>query len=992
MPKGPNNERKERLKKRQQEYMKLLGILGDTPEDDIFYEEKKAFADSLKELTDKIEKLSPYTNKGKLKNQQDDKGSNLSEEDLIELQVLYRDTINKLNELTDTMIDTRDEGEKKYLEETDIFSRGNMSEEFKELDNDLAYYDVIAKTLSKDYTAVKNISDKKIETNMHDVYETSRINSEYTATVTEAGKNNMGNQNERIAVTLKDKSGNTKTGFFTPDNQMVKGDLVKKAVARAKKKYGKAADFVGYSDVINAYEMFRIRDKGGLTSLLSYKEQLSLIGYEKAKEYLIEWGGNNIKKNINTPEKLQIFIDIASEGFKAQNRMNISDSIKMNTNAKLNRRNAAMSKMAELLGCSDVLAESENIEIMIDGKPVKGTFMKSAIGDDINKLNENSLMLKGSMGSANDLKLKKQVADLQILDFICGNPDRHAGNMLYHFTLREDGSVFMDSIQGIDNDSCMGENDLNGVGMSEIALEEMKVITKEMASRVLKLDKDSLKQMFYGYELSSREIKNMLKRVDMLKKKIQKDFVKYDETYKKGYIIPGTIKVVDDNELSEMSVQKDLALNIVSKDDSEVPKNLFDTIKKYSEGSAGISSLSSSIKTNYHKTVYDFKMGALESLSDIISDLEKDTGLGRSSKGYDDMLKDLKDLKKHMISTLDAKDVYKFNDRIDASIELIDKYIEYKKGKNEAWTREKKPHKVGRQERRFNHAVDAKKMLLEHKKKFDAVKEAHNKWEDFKVKKSGLLDNVKVRNRLYEGTEEKKNIEEKRKENLYQNHLSRSMYRSRQCFDLMNDEKNYQNLTPQKRAFKRNLLQIQYDVYLGFGLNGVKPEDRGAFLKNVSEHTGIKYGDNAEQLIKQGLAAQMVLTKYNLQEKNRKHQLDKKEKGLNEREQKVNEYLDYVNIEPLESAVNNLMESPEFKAFYENSKERLSKYKDYEMADPYLFNMADSEIFYKAYNEKVIEHHPERKPKEADQKIKKEEIPLKKVNIKKIKKNQQKQK
>ena len=60
-----------------------------------------------------------------------------------------------------------------------------------------------------------------------------------------------------------------------------------------------------------------------------------------------------------------------------------------------------------------------------------------------------------------------------------------------------------------------------------VKLGQMKVITRSMADRVMNLTPDSLKQIFYGYELTAEEIKNMETRLKDLQNKIKKDNLEF---------------------------------------------------------------------------------------------------------------------------------------------------------------------------------------------------------------------------------------------------------------------------------------------------------------------------------------------------------------------------------------------------------------------------------------------------------------------------------
>ena len=73
------------------------------------------------------------------------------------------------------------------------------------------------------------------------------------------------------------------------------------------------------------------------------------------------------------------------------------------------------------------------MKVEIDGVEVDGVFMESAEGTDINRLKKDDPIFQANFKSFENPEALQQVVDLQVLDFICGNIDRHLGNMFYQF-------------------------------------------------------------------------------------------------------------------------------------------------------------------------------------------------------------------------------------------------------------------------------------------------------------------------------------------------------------------------------------------------------------------------------------------------------------------------------------------------------------------------------------------------------------------------------
>jgi len=71
----------------------------------------------------------------------------------------------------------------------------------------------------------------------------------------------------------------------------------------------------------------------------------------------------------------------------------------------------------------------------------------------------------------------RSLVELQIIDYLCLNVDRHPGNLMYQ--VNQEGIIT--GIQGIDNDSSFGRR-----RCSQIENAKLKVISKSMADKVMK--------------------------------------------------------------------------------------------------------------------------------------------------------------------------------------------------------------------------------------------------------------------------------------------------------------------------------------------------------------------------------------------------------------------------------------------------------------------------------------------------------------------------
>ena len=219
----------------------------------------------------------------------------------------------------------------------------------------------------------------------------------------------------------------------------------------------------------------------------------------------------------------QAVLDFVQDMLKHKVTVGMMQAVGIKKNARLDQRNCAMSDMARLLGCSSIIAEAKPMEIIIDGEAVDGVFMENVEGIDINHIPKNfdaKSTKKDNFFNANSLS---QLADMQVLDYICGNVDRHDANIIYNFEKLPDGTYRVNGIKGIDNDCSFGtlilEKDstvyLKMAGPSGIGF-----ITEEMAEKLENIDIHGMKLMLANDELSSEEIEAASNRLNQIKEMV----------------------------------------------------------------------------------------------------------------------------------------------------------------------------------------------------------------------------------------------------------------------------------------------------------------------------------------------------------------------------------------------------------------------------------------------------------------------------------------
>ena len=157
------------------------------------------------------------------------------------------------------------------------------------------------------------------------------------------------------------------------------------------------------------------------------------------------------------------------EGMNTSMNHNIFDSKQVNVQsdtANLNARNVGMSRVAKLLGRENLIAKSEMVELREQGKENRyGSVMKKAEGEEMQgylyKDRMDASQGRDAYISKEEIKertkskilpsFQRELSDLQVIDYLCGQTDRHAGN---YFVKMENGKY--SGVTGIDNDLSFG--------------------------------------------------------------------------------------------------------------------------------------------------------------------------------------------------------------------------------------------------------------------------------------------------------------------------------------------------------------------------------------------------------------------------------------------------------------------------------------------------------------------------------------------------------
>lgn len=204
----------------------------------------------------------------------------------------------------------------------------------------------------------------------------------------------------------------------------------------------------------------------------------------------------------------------------------------------MTKRNVATSRMAALLGLEHLVAKSETTEILdkATGQTIRGNLMEKANGAMDG--NAFGVQFERALGKDKAVKVnnlvQRDLLNLQVLDVLCGQSDRHMGNIMIQFDRKSPitkenplkGDETVTGIMGFDNDAAFGTNtdvvSRNAMGRKDRrvydpATGEMTLpyMDKKLAERILELKPEVVRFALKGL-ITDAEIEAALKRLQLM--------------------------------------------------------------------------------------------------------------------------------------------------------------------------------------------------------------------------------------------------------------------------------------------------------------------------------------------------------------------------------------------------------------------------------------------------------------------------------------------
>ena len=324
------------------------------------------------------------------------------------------------------------------------------------------------------------------------------------------------NMSSRIQLTV-DMDGKQTRGVFTKRSSYDPKGQFDALCDEMGTKYGKFASFFDAMEksqflqgglIGNDPTLFYNRDSGQVydtdqqareQAVFNYHDSMGMDAYPELEREFEKYSGD--------PDFFNALFDYSAKAEKLATSLTVNNMILgLKPGDNIDGRNSAMSSVANLLGVSDLIAKSKQLSVhMPDGTNQTGTFMEFVEAKDITHVDSIDEMRVYGLEAYEGKEVKEQLANLQVLDYVCGNVDRHLGNMLYNF---DPETHKLTGIKGIDNDaSFLKERLAPEDGRSQLAsIHDLRVIDEKMAEKLLSIDEGMLAATLHGYGLSQEEV------------------------------------------------------------------------------------------------------------------------------------------------------------------------------------------------------------------------------------------------------------------------------------------------------------------------------------------------------------------------------------------------------------------------------------------------------------------------------------------------------
>ncbi len=407
----------------------------------------------------------------------------------------------------------------------------------------------------------------------------------------------------REAVEYTDADGNIRRGFFTPERKLENADAeLDGIIDKYERQYPKYSEyFKKIKDRKNNPE-FQI--------MLDGTRDYYIFGHdvmEPIKPYFGEKSWISQQDKADPGFVNDVLIPMITELARSNNTQGLLRNSGFETNDLLAERANAMGDVARFLGYPELLVGTQMVTVKRGDRTETGVMMEPAGKDlvDPTKMTKDHPFYNLKTSDFNNSKFLASLADLQILDYLCANTDRHAKNFFLKMDLNDPEKPKLLGVQGIDNDNSFGG--LNEGGIFKLAKgSNLKIITPKMAAAVSAMTQEQFQDILKPYHLTSAEMEAARERLmdlqDMIKqgKKQKSAPFRQKEGNVPGYDLvnaEGAIHIMKKDEWKKLTLDTLLPKNneeknifnfanthrrlIVEKENNEkLHQDLLDSLKK----------------------------------------------------------------------------------------------------------------------------------------------------------------------------------------------------------------------------------------------------------------------------------------------------------------------------------------------------------------------------------------------------------------------------
>lgn len=391
----------------------------------------------------------------------------------------------------------------------------------------------LMKNFNKEFLAKSYIEYKNVKPNPNQSLRESMENFRYenVEVSNEQLRRVGGNLSSRIQLNV-DFDGVATKGVFTKHSNYEPTTQFVSLLDEMEAKYGKFSSFWTALDDVRFFEggfsgatatnfihsthstVYDATPEQRNAAMQNFKALTALDLYGEANE--------EFEKYRNDPDFFNALFDFSVKAEKLSTSIGINEELLgLHSGENIDSRNSAMSSVANLLGVNDLIAKSKQLAVkMPDGRFEVGTFMEFVDGKDLTQLDGIDEMRIAPLEAYEGSNAKIQLANLQVLDYVCGNVDRHLGNILYQF---DPETHKLTGIKGIDNDASFLKRHLNpNQSIAQLpAIRSMRVIDEAMAQKLLQIDEGMFTATLHGYGLSEEEISSANERLHNLQEAVR---------------------------------------------------------------------------------------------------------------------------------------------------------------------------------------------------------------------------------------------------------------------------------------------------------------------------------------------------------------------------------------------------------------------------------------------------------------------------------------